>query len=119
MKSKRTNPDYLNGVPELLILQLLERRPMHGYDIVQSLQGVAEGVLGFGEGCIYPILHRLEQEKLLKGVQQVVAGRKRVVYHVTATGKKRLHERVATWKRITQAISLALHGEQDAITKLA
>ena len=34
---KKTNPDFLNGVPELQILRLLEQRPMHGYDLVQAI----------------------------------------------------------------------------------
>jgi PadR family transcriptional regulator PadR len=118
MKAKRTNPDFMNGVPELLVLTMLARRPMHGYQLVQSLQKAGE-LLTFGEGCVYPILHRLEYEKLLGSRLESVAGRQRVVYHVTAAGRKRLTERVATWRRITQAIALELEGRNDAIVKLA
>ena len=63
--TKKTNPDFLNGVPELLILQLLERRPLHGYDLVQAIHDASGRKLDFGEGCIYPVLHRLEAQKLL------------------------------------------------------
>ena len=33
--AKQTNPDFLNGVPELLVLQLLARRAMYGYELVR------------------------------------------------------------------------------------
>ncbi len=63
--TKKTNPDFLNGVPELLILQLLERCPLYGYDLVQAIHDASGHKLVFGEGCIYPVLHRLEAQKLL------------------------------------------------------
>ena len=73
MKSKRTNPDFLNGVPELLILSLLSRRPMYGYELVQAIRQSTAGTLEFGEGCVYPILHRLEAEGLLGGKRETSA----------------------------------------------
>jgi PadR family transcriptional regulator PadR len=119
MKSKRTNPDFVNGVPELLILNMLARRPMHGYELVQSLQSRAGEMIAFGEGCVYPILHRLEHEKLLGRRSESVGARQRVVYHVTAAGRKRLAERATTWRRVTQAIAQELEGGNDAVVKLA
>ena len=65
MTRKRTNPDFLNGVPELLLLHLLARRPMYGYELVQAIRQATSGMLEFGEGCVYPILHRLESDGLL------------------------------------------------------
>ena len=50
---------------ELLILQLLERRPLHGYDLVQAIHDASGQKLEFGEGCIYPVLHRLEGAETL------------------------------------------------------
>ena len=38
MTQRRTNPAYLNGVPELLLLHLLSRRPMYGYELVQAIR---------------------------------------------------------------------------------
>ncbi len=50
--SKNSNPDFLNGVPELLVLQLLARRPMYGYQLVRAIEQSTSQVLEFGEGCI-------------------------------------------------------------------
>ena len=83
MNAKKTNPPFLNGVPELLILQLLDERPMYGYELVQAIRAATGDRLEFGEGCIYPILHRLEAQGLLDSQRQAAAGRQRVVYRMT------------------------------------
>ncbi len=114
MRSKRTNPDFLNGVPELLILSLISRRAMYGYEIVQAIRQVTDGALEFGEGCIYPILHRLESDGLLSGKRETVGGRSRVVYRLTAKGTKQLAGKVAVWQEAIRAISSALQGGDHA-----
>jgi PadR family transcriptional regulator, regulatory protein PadR len=119
MKTKRTNPDFLNGVPELLILKLLTRRPMHGYELVQALRAATGEALDFGEGCIYPILHRLEADGILKSRQETVGGRSRLVYQVTSRGAKRLAESVSIWRSITQGIIRALEGTEHVQTGVA
>ena len=52
MSRKRTNPDFLNGVPELLILHLLSGRAMYGYELVQAIRLATNETLEFGEGCV-------------------------------------------------------------------
>jgi PadR family transcriptional regulator, regulatory protein PadR len=115
MTTKRTNPDFLNGVPELLILSLVARRPMYGYELVQAIRRSTGGTLDFGEGCIYPVLHRLESEGLLGGRRETIGGRSRVVYRATAKGAKRLAGTAAQWQNIVAAVCRVLqegdHGE--------
>lgn len=113
MKRTRANPDYLNGVPELVILKLLDRQPMYGYELVRAIEQATSQTLEFGEGCIYPTLHRLEADKLLSSRRETVGGRSRVVYRVTSAGQARLAESTATWSRIAQAIQQVLLGDQD------
>jgi PadR family transcriptional regulator PadR len=74
MALRKSNPPFLNGVPELLLLELLARRPMYGYQLVQAIKLATDGHLEFGEGCIYPILHRLESQGVLKSARENVAG---------------------------------------------
>jgi PadR family transcriptional regulator, regulatory protein PadR len=119
MKSKRTNPDFLNGVPELLILSLLSRRSMYGYELVQAIRQSTNGTLEFGEGCVYPVLHRLEAEGLLGSKRETVGGRSRVIYRVTAKGSKQLASTATTWQQIVKAINHALHGGEHGEPALA
>jgi PadR family transcriptional regulator PadR len=110
MTKRRSNPAYLNGVPELLVLQLLDRRAMHGYELVQEIRAASGCVFEFGEGCIYPILHRLEADGLLKASQQTTAGRTRLVYRVTKAGQKQLVESVSAWQRVVATVQQVIHG---------
>jgi len=119
MKTKRTNPDFLNGVPEMLILSLLSRRSMYGYELVQAIRRTTNGTLEFGEGCVYPILHRLEAEGLLGSKRETVGGRSRVVYRVTAKGMKQLSNTTTAWQQIVQAINQALQGGEHGEPNMA
>lgn len=119
MTKRKTNPDFLNGVPELLLLQLLLRRPMYGYEIVQAIHNASSGRLDFGEGCIYPVLHRLEAEGNLVSRKEERGGRTRIVYRVTPAGKKRLQEARTSWQQVAAAIGAILHGGADEHAAIA
>lgn len=119
MTTRRTNPDFLNGVPELLILSLLGRRPMYGYELVQAIRQSTQGSLEFGEGCVYPVLHRLEAEGLLGSRRETVAGRSRVIYRVTAKGSKHFASTATTWRQIVGAVERALQGGEHGKPALA
>ncbi len=109
----KTNPSFLNGVPELLVLKLLSRREMYGYEIVKAIQAETNQTLSFGEGCIYPYLHYLEKEKLVDVRRKEIEGRSRHYYRLTPRGRKRLESLSGEWNRISAGIALIL-GSQHA-----
>jgi PadR family transcriptional regulator, regulatory protein PadR len=119
MTERKTNPAFLNGVPEMLILHLLAGRPMYGYELAQAIKAATGQGLEFGEGCIYPILHRLESQALLRSSTATVAGRSRIVYRATAKGKTQLAHTVGTWQRIVASINHALEGGERGRAALA
>lgn len=110
---KRTNPSFLNGVPELLVLRLLSREEMYGYQIVEEIRRQTRETLVFGEGCIYPYLHYLEAEKQVSSRRREVDGRSRNYYRLTPRGQQRLEELSAEWKRVTEGVAW-LMGEEYA-----
>jgi PadR family transcriptional regulator PadR len=116
---KKTNPDFLNGVPELVVLQLLSRRPMYGYELLRAIEHTSGRALEFGEGCIYPILHRLEKDGHLGSSRETVGGRSRVVYRILPSGRKRLRGRVAAWQSVAAAINLILTRNKDGRPSVA
>lgn len=118
MAKRATNPDFVNGVPELLVLRLLADRPMHGYDVVQAIRAASHGQLQFGEGCIYPVLHRLEAEGVLRGKRVTFNGRQRVVYHLSPAGKRRLADSAQRWQQLVCAVSRILQGSTDGTEAL-
>lgn len=119
MPRNRTNPDFLNGIPELLILRLLSRKPMHGYELVRSIACSSGGKLEFGEGCIYPLLHRLETDGALVSRREDAGGRSRVVYRVSKAGKKRLQDSSARWSDVVEAVQMVLQGGMHGSARLA
>lgn len=104
------NSNFLSGVPELMVLRLLQDREMYGYEIVQAIQVQSRGALSFGEGVVYPVLHGLERDGALKSQRREVGGRSRVYYSLTSRGVRRLADLADTWTTTTQAIQTVLKG---------
>ena len=99
------NPSFMNGVPDLLILRLLEEKEMYGYELVQAITARTGSAISLGEGVVYPALHALEQDGALKSRRKLVNGRTRVYYVTTARGKKKLSGLMVQWNRIAEAIA--------------
>lgn len=118
MAKTSTNPDFLNGVPELAVLRVLADGPAHGYAIVQGITKRTRGKLEFGEGSIYPVLHKLEQEGLLKVRREVASGRERIVYSLSRRGSKKLSESTARWHNIVLSIQTLLEGVEHGPTPM-
>ncbi len=104
------NPSFLNGLPELLVLELLSRREMYGYELVRGIQEESEEAFKFGEGCVYPYLHYLEDAKFIASRRATVEGRSRLYYRITPKGLKRLAELKKEWNRVAQSVALILGG---------
>lgn len=104
----QSNPPFMSGVPELLVLRLLAGRAMYGYEIVKAVRLVTGETIGLGEGVIYPVLHGLESTGALKAKRQAVNGRERVYYTVTAKGQRRLEHLSEEWKRVSSGVNSAL-----------
>ncbi len=94
----------MNGVPELLVLRLLSRQQMYGYELVRKIRLATGEAITLGEGVVYPVLHGLEQAGALKARRKAVKGRTRVYYSVTAKGKKRLDGLENHWDRIQKGV---------------
>jgi PadR family transcriptional regulator PadR len=117
--STRKDNDFLNGVPELLILRLVARQPLYGYQIVQAIRLATADVLRFGEGCVYPVLHRLEADGHLASQREQVGGRSRVVYRLTPAGRKRLAAATTRWASVAAAVERVLGGGRDGSPTVA
>ena len=110
----QTNPPFMSGVPELLLLRLLAQREMYGYELVKSIRLVTSEAISLGEGVIYPVLHSLERNGALRAKRKKVDGRTRVYYAVTPKGRKRLDRLQDEWQRIQSGISKALESKANA-----
>ena len=74
-----------------LVLLALQQGPKHGYEISTYLKGRTAGFFSISFGALYPILHRLEKDGLVKGAWEDVGSAKRKkVYALTAKGRRAL-----------------------------
>lgn len=112
MAGRETNPSFMNGVPELLILKLLQQQEMYGYEIVQTILSRTNSVIAAGEGVVYPVLHGLERDGALRSRRKTVGGRSRIYYSVTPAGRCRLADLKKTWSNLASAIQGVLGGGQ-------
>lgn len=110
----QSNPPFMSGVPELLLLRLLDQREMYGYELVRSIKSATGEAISLGEGVIYPVLHSLERNGALKSRRKPVGGRTRVYYSLTSKGRKRLDKLQGDWQRVQSGISSALEGTSHA-----
>ncbi len=87
------------GSTETLILALVSDRPMYGYELTQELKQRSNGYFEMKEGLLYPTLHRMEKEGLIKAEWQTPeSGRKRKYYALTAVGKEALGSQKEEWR---------------------
>jgi len=108
----KTNAAFMSGVPELLVLRLLSRQEMYGYELVRSIRLSSNESIALAEGVVYPTLHSLESRGLLKAKEKLVGNRSRVYYRTTAKGQKRLHELENEWDRVSNGIAAILRRVQ-------
>jgi PadR family transcriptional regulator PadR len=110
----QSNPPFMSGVPELLLLRLLDQSEMYGYELVRSIRKATGEAISLGEGVIYPVLHSLERNGSLKSRRKAVGGRTRVYYSLTAKGRQRLAKLQDDWHRIQGGISSVLEAPSHA-----
>jgi|SRR6185437_6711286 len=111
---KETGSNFMNGVPELLVLRCLRDREMYGYELVQEIKGRTNTVVTLGEGVVYPVLHALERNGSLQSRRKAVGGRSRVYYALTPKGLERLDGLSSSWATLAEAIGRVMQGEAHA-----
>jgi transcriptional regulator len=98
--------DLVQGTLNLLILKILALQPQHGWALSQRLRQISSEVLQVSDGSLYPALHKLEQEGLIKADWQTTENNRRAkLYSLTASGKRALGRESKSWERLSGAIS--------------
>jgi transcriptional regulator len=101
------------GSTEFLLLSLLAKGPMYGYEISQQLAQRSGGYFAMKEGLLYPALHRMQQEGWLAADWQEVDGRRRKYYRLTPAGRKQLGEQAAEWRTFLEALDAMLEANEQ------
>ncbi len=99
-----TDPSFLNGTVELMLLAVVAEGPSYGYEITQSVLSRSGGRFDVKEGSLYPALHRLERSKLLQSHWTEYDGRRRKYYQLTPAGRKALASRRSEWQSFSEGL---------------
>jgi PadR family transcriptional regulator, regulatory protein PadR len=106
-----TNPEFLKGTLDMLILRTLSRGPNHGYGIAQHIRRLSQEAFKVGEGSLYPALQRLLVNGWVKAEWGVTdTNRKARVYQITAVGRKQLDAEVRDFDMVLAAIARVMEG---------
>ena len=102
----RIDRELMRGAGPMAVLRLLESRPMYGYELVEALAAVSDGVLDMGQSTLYPMLYNLESKRLLAASWQTAdSGRRRKYYRVTAKGRRWLEAQKRQWQDLMGVMS--------------
>ena len=89
-----------------MILSILSQGENYGYQIIQSVKRISGGKMDWTAGMLYPVLHRLEKERLVQSKWRLSEeGRRRKYYVITEAGRKELEADILEWKSVHKALS--------------
>jgi transcriptional regulator len=101
--------DLFPGALELMILQTLYRRPLHGYALAQHIKAVSDELLQIEEGSLYPALQRMLKAGWLESETGMSPRNRPVrIYRVTAAGAKRLESEIMSFEKMFAGIRRVL-----------
>jgi PadR family transcriptional regulator, regulatory protein PadR len=101
----KIDKELVKGSTVILILTMLRKRNMYGYEMIRELDEQSSGVFTLKEGTLYPILHTLEELGMVQSFWQPGQGdRKRKYYAITDVGTAHLNHKTEEWKLFRTAV---------------
>lgn len=101
----------LKGIAPVVVLEILSRGQMYGYELSQAIEQRSGDILTLGKGTLYPLLYNLEAKKLVRGKwEQADSGRKRRYYSITGKGRAQLAKQKEELRELTAGLNLVFGG---------
>lgn len=107
--------ELLKGHIDMLVLSLISKRDMYGYEIAKKVRTDSSGAFELKEGTLYLALKRIEKQKLVTsywGDEQGSGGRRKY-YQITDKGKNELEQKVNEWEFIKKNIDIFLKQSKE------
>ncbi len=96
----------LSGNIPMLILALLKDGDKYGYEMIDELSRRSDETFQLKEGTLYPLLHTLEKNKLVRSyIKQTPNGRERKYYHLTQSGQLELELKTQEWTVFSKKVN--------------
>lgn len=107
------NKELMKGSTVVMILSLLDRKDMYGYEMTKEMERSSDGVFTLKEGTLYPILHGLEAQGAVEAYWSEAEGRKRKYYRITDQGRMQYADKKKEWQVFRKTVDVVL-GEGRA-----
>ena len=99
------------GSTMLLVLSLLRGGEKYGYEMILELARRSDNTFQLREGTLYPILHKLEQDRMVEAFdRETDTGKKRRYYRLTRKGEALLAEKAAEWQTFSSKVNAIVFG---------
>jgi PadR family transcriptional regulator PadR len=103
------------GSTTMLVLNLLEQGDMYGYQMIRELEQRSEQFFSLKEGTLYPILHGLEKDGLIKSYEmKTEQWRPRKYYAINDKGRRLLRDKKQEWQLFSSAVNKVMGGVRYA-----
>ena len=112
--AEKQSPQWMRGSLDLMVLSVLAGGAKYGYLIQQQLNHASDGMVTVQAGTLYPLLHRLEDEKLILSKWEATTGRRRKWYELTDAGHARLKQQAHQWQQFTECLRRLLAPVLDS-----
>lgn len=114
MSADNSVNSFRRGVMSIVILSLLKREDMYGYQLVQEIANGSEGKLTTQEGSLYPVLYKLLEQGFISDKKVLVGKRmSRVYYHLEPSGEAKLQDLISEYEEITQGVFQIIRKGQE------
>jgi len=103
--------EVIKGTLEMLVLEVLQHEPMHGWGITELIERRSDGLLSVNQGSLYPALYRLVARGWVSSEWQTTENnRKARYYSLTRAGRRQLAAERAQWEKLSRGVTLILGG---------
>ncbi len=105
------NKEMMKGSIDILLLSLIQREDLYGYELAKRLKEKSRNLYTMGEGTLYPALQRLEKRNSVRAYWgETEGGGRRKYYSITEEGKRELAEKLKEWDMLNNLIISCREG---------
>lgn len=105
--------EVIKGTLEMIVLEVLQHEPMHGWGITELIERRSEGLLSVNQGSLYPALYRLVARGWVSSEWLITENNRKARYYaLTRSGRKQLASQRAQWEKLSRGVNLILGGAQ-------
>ena len=113
-RERQPQPEMLQGMLDMLVLQTLLLGPAHGYAVARTIQQRSDDQLQVGQGSLYPALQRLEEAGAIASFWGTSENNRRARYYrLTPAGRRRLLHETGRWSAIVNAVARVLRPAEE------